>query len=144
MECGFFGAQSVFDMDARDRIAAAGEGSADLVVADLARHLDDGVIAVQVDFSGSADNRVECLLDAGLAVAASHALDVDNLRLDDRAREFLFRHLDVSAAAAAALSTPMLDDTFECEEQCHEDEYADDCCSHDGFLLYRDESVSCN
>ena len=84
----------------------------------------------------------ECLLDAGLAVAASHALDVDNLRLDDRAREFLFRHLDVSAAAAAALSTPMLDDTFECEEQCHEDEYADDCCSHDGFLLYRDESVS--
>ena len=135
---------SALDVDARDRVATAGERAADLVVADLARHLDDGVIAVQVDFSGSAVNRVECLLDAGLAVAASHALDVDNLRLDDRAREFLFRHLDVSAAAAAALPAPVLDDAFEGEVECHKDNDADDCCSHDGFLLYRDESVSCN
>lgn len=114
MECGFFGAQSVFDMDARDRIAAAGEGAANLVVADLARHLDDGVIAVQVDLSSSAVDRVECLLDAGLAVTAGHALDIDDLRRDNGACEFLFRDFDIPASAAAAFAAPVFDDSFTC------------------------------
>ena len=136
MDCGFFGAQSVFDMDARDRIAAAGEGAADLVVADLARHLDDGVIAVQVDARSSAVDRVECLLDACLAVTAGHALDIDDLRRDNGACEFLFRDFDIPASAAAAFPTEMLEHALDGEEEREEDDDADDCCSHDGFPPY--------
>ena len=59
--------------DGDDFVAAACQRCANLIVADVARHLHRCLVAMEIDFRGRAIDVIEQHFDAVLAVAARHA-----------------------------------------------------------------------
>ena len=100
-------------MNARNRIAAAGESLTNFIIADFTRHLDDGVIAVQIDFGSCSVDTVESLFHADFAVAAGNALNINDFRFNNHSVDLFLGRRRHSASAAAAFPAPMFNDTFE-------------------------------